>query len=147
MSCLSYNVLCAHVSSKVEHLVLSVWICVHTYMYVYMRDSKNVCILPVANASLQLSFKTHISIVKDAGVNRPFHIKRWNVESPLIKCDVTAGVHFSVILLLNYIAAYGKMRKLWPNSPFVQHIPVTEQQQKFEPIACSIYQFVDLAHM
>ena len=72
----------------------------------------SVCILPVANASLQLSFKTHISIVKDAGVNRPFHIKRWNVESPLIKCDVTAGVHFSVILLLNYIAAYEKMRKL-----------------------------------
>ena len=44
--------------------------------------------------------------------NRPFHVKRWNVGSLLIKRDVTAGVHFRAILSRIYIAAYGKMRKL-----------------------------------
>ena len=45
-------------------------------------------------------------------VNRPFHVKRWNVGSRLIRRDVMAGVHFSAILLRIYIAAYGKMGKL-----------------------------------
>ena len=44
--------------------------------------------------------------------NRPFHVKQWNVGSRLIRRDVTAGVHFSAILLQIYIAAYGKMGKL-----------------------------------
>ena len=44
--------------------------------------------------------------------NRPFHVKRWNVGSRLIRRDVTAGVHFSAILLRIYIAAYGKIGKL-----------------------------------
>ena len=44
--------------------------------------------------------------------NRPFHVKRWNVWSRLIRRDVTTGVHFSAILLRIYIAAYGKMGKL-----------------------------------
>ena len=87
-----------------------------------------VSLYPTCCQRRSAAFFQDLYIIKDAGVNRPFHMKQWNVGSRLIKHDVTAGVHFSVILLQNYIATYGKNEETLTvcNSPFVQHIPVTE---------------------
>ena len=53
-----------------------------------------------------LLYDSHLKYQPLLEKDRPFHVKRWNVESHLIKWDITVGVHFSAILLQIYIAAY-----------------------------------------
>ena len=59
------SLLCAHVSSRVEHLVLSVYICVHTCMYVCDHNISVCILLPSQSAA----FFQDLYVVKDAGCN------------------------------------------------------------------------------
>ena len=48
--------------------------------------------LSVVTQCTQVTYYDHTSLT-----NSPVHTKQWNVGSPLISYDVTAGVHFCTI--------------------------------------------------